>query len=533
MGIKDEKCNEVRQEIRVEEGYVRPFGIPNIGNTCYMNSAIQCISSLPSFISNLNELTANSKSPNLLTLFSKFIEEQDRKQLAKIKQIIASKNEEFYGYSQQDSYEFTTIFIDLIRDENEKGINDLFIEKFNSILVCKNCLSKTVVNQNCSSFNLSIKEALRINYVPFSLTDNVVRLAKKPTKFETVKIQSHFLKKVKIQNYLLVAKMNKKYEIVDQILPQYPYIYAFELPDQIKDGFGLIIIQFKTKEKAPISSPFLCEVPLKNFDENQLKSIILERTKDIHSKSGKIEGLSFTKSFEEFTFSEKLPLISEHLSVIVSNEENFDFKNRSEILQDLSLNLVDLFNGLIRQSQIERPGKWTCDDCGKMTLAYHRINYTKFPEILIFQLKRSNDFDLPTALPDQTKISFPSQISVDNDGEFNKIEIEKKGGLKYELRSICHHSGSFRSGHYWACGKRGSEWFLFNDNESPRLIKVPTEATSTAYMAFYEKVPNSPRKTKIICKEIEKKKELNSNDYYISFLIGFSCVAVCYILFFS
>ncbi|KAI5187436.1 ubiquitin carboxyl-terminal hydrolase 22/27/51 [Nematocida homosporus] len=58
-------------------------------------------------------------------------------------------------------------------------------------------------------------------------------------------------------------------------------------------------------------------------------------------------------------------------------------------------------------------------------------------------------------------------------------------GQAYELSSVILHSGEADSGHYIAYTKRGTQWYLTNDEEISRATRSDVFNQSTAYILFY------------------------------------------------
>ncbi len=96
-------------------------GIYNIGNSCYLNSAIQLLFSSSDF-RNICNNTLIDKQIKLYDSLSMFNPKE-------IKNIVASLNKTFAGFSQEDSFEFIIYLLDYI-DKIDKNIHTMLYDKF-------------------------------------------------------------------------------------------------------------------------------------------------------------------------------------------------------------------------------------------------------------------------------------------------------------------------------------------------------------------------------------------------------------------
>ena len=182
-------------------------GSVNLGNTCFMNSSIACLS-------NCVELTyffLSGQYKNEINYYSKYglegklaeswydilhkywIEKSDICNPKDFKYIIGERDARFRGYSQQDSNEFINIFLDTLNEDlnfssekkyielNEKSaeendeqcakrfweanlirndsvITDLFCGLFKSTITCPKCNWVSVTFEPFYSINLPLKE---------------------------------------------------------------------------------------------------------------------------------------------------------------------------------------------------------------------------------------------------------------------------------------------------------------------------------------------------------------------------------------
>lgn len=128
-------------------------GLQNIGNTCFMNSALQLLVNctvLSKFI-----LNNNFKSEKI-NLYKKFLSDYFKNKVItpnSVKVLVSQQNNIFSGYDQQDSHEFLVCIIDILNEEFKKEhehnpkeiigismdnlISNLFNTNITSIIYCE------------------------------------------------------------------------------------------------------------------------------------------------------------------------------------------------------------------------------------------------------------------------------------------------------------------------------------------------------------------------------------------------------------
>ncbi|XP_029474737.1 ubiquitin carboxyl-terminal hydrolase 33 isoform X1 [Rhinatrema bivittatum] len=109
-------------------------GLKNIGNTCYMNAALQALSNCPPltrFFLDCGGLIRTDKKPALCKSFQKLMTEIWHKNRpgsvvpTNLFQGIKSVNPMFRGYSQQDAQEFLRCLMDLLHEELKEQIIEI------------------------------------------------------------------------------------------------------------------------------------------------------------------------------------------------------------------------------------------------------------------------------------------------------------------------------------------------------------------------------------------------------------------------
>uniref|UniRef100_A0A6C0I9S9 USP domain-containing protein n=1 Tax=viral metagenome TaxID=1070528 RepID=A0A6C0I9S9_9ZZZZ len=163
---------------------MRPIPLLNIGNTCYINSVLQCILYQKEFQESLMNCTNDSVVCNSLRYLITLINNNDQiefrdfiKELQTFVDYFISKNKLFVKFEQSDSHEFLVCFIDLLIQETKRNdliqneINDswtnfyknnnsiftkLFHGQLKTTINCESCKKSKAVFEEFNSINLNI-----------------------------------------------------------------------------------------------------------------------------------------------------------------------------------------------------------------------------------------------------------------------------------------------------------------------------------------------------------------------------------------
>lgn len=114
-------------EVGSEEGLAGLVGLANLGNTCYMNSALQCLSNTPSLTRHFlscSRLLANDIKPNLGQAYAKLMADlwqgERRHEFVAPSGVLHAIKQAwpaFRGFQQHDAQEFLRCFMDQLHKE--------------------------------------------------------------------------------------------------------------------------------------------------------------------------------------------------------------------------------------------------------------------------------------------------------------------------------------------------------------------------------------------------------------------------------
>lgn len=117
-----------------------------------------------------------------------------------------------------------------------------------------------------------------------------------------------------------------------------------------------------------------------------------------------------------------------------------------------------------------------------------RILFGRLPHDLVVHINRSIFDDWGNQRKNTSFVSFPPVLEIVDDWMTSLNDGGSDIHAVYELRCIVTHQGRHDNGHYVACGKRGKEWYSFNDEVVSRITEEQVLGRGHVFMLFYEMV---------------------------------------------
>lgn len=127
---KSGQSKTATEEVKIPEQWVLPYrppGLTNLGNTCFFNSVLQCLSASPSFAPSMfwrlsDDLRPGDLGVNLCQTLSTMHEKKEHSPIHLL-HALRTRFPFYKGRRQQDAHEFLRLLLQAVADEPAAGLS--------------------------------------------------------------------------------------------------------------------------------------------------------------------------------------------------------------------------------------------------------------------------------------------------------------------------------------------------------------------------------------------------------------------------
>jgi hypothetical protein len=371
----------------------------------------------------------------------------------------------FKGRRQEDSHEFTTFLLDVVKEEcprPDSTFASLFFGQFESTTICAHCGVPETRREIFSSISATVSELRKFILSPYDLTRPMERIFRPPDGISAIFIG-------------VTAKGAR--QISAEFLPEFVEATALEFPPP-EPGFSYALLRLVDAKKKSLQAPILLPVPIgAPISPEALTCRVVDRIRPF-AKSPTIK-VTLVSPPETFTVKDGRALAVEPVTAQVT-QQLLSLRTAPIVPPMRASEIAAAF---FNETRLDSDNMWKCDACGEESCALRRVALLSAPPNLILHLKR---FKMRGKHIERDN----AEVLLDNELDLSRFVVDGGDALQYQLVGVVCHSGTVGFGHYTAYGKRAGDWFSFND--ATVVQRAPPRVASAApYVLYYARVPPS------------------------------------------
>uniref|UniRef100_A0A8C1SH85 Ubiquitin carboxyl-terminal hydrolase n=1 Tax=Cyprinus carpio TaxID=7962 RepID=A0A8C1SH85_CYPCA len=493
-------CDELDMETE-EEDELRTrglTGLKNIGNTCYMNAALQALSNCPpltQFFLDCGGLVKTDKKPALSKSYQKLITDLWHKNRnsyvvpTNLFQGIKAVNPMFRGYSQQDSQEFLRCLMDQLHEELKEPIPEP--EDPNQAVAMDDCPdednhSQSDDFQTCESCGSSDRADNEGPKVPEDINEAEMLISEQNQNNRDWQKEKNLINNLEIPSALFFTYKSKRQRKYHSII------------SEVFDGTIVSSVQCLTCDRVSVT--------LENFQDISLPIPGKEDLAKLHSSSHQTALVKAGSCGEAYAAQGWIAFVMEYIKRYYVDICFIWFWGPVVTLQDC---LAAFF----ARDELKGDNMYSCEKCKKLRNGVKFCKVQGLPEILCIHLKRFRH-ELMFSTKISTHVSFPLE------GLEMQPFLAKDcpaHTTSYDLLSVICHHGTASSGHYIAyCRNELNQlWYEFDD-QSVTEVSESCVQNAEAYVLFYKKSNDETQKERRKVTSLLNMMEPSLLQFYIS-----------------
>uniref|UniRef100_A0A7N6BRW6 Ubiquitin carboxyl-terminal hydrolase n=1 Tax=Anabas testudineus TaxID=64144 RepID=A0A7N6BRW6_ANATE len=475
-----QKADQVRARLPAvcHNGLLCLTGLKNIGNTCYMNAALQALSNCPpltQFFLECGGLVRTDKKPALCKSYQKLVSDLWHKNRpsyvvpTNLFQGIKAINPMFRGYSQQDSQEFLRCLMDQLHEELKELVAEPY-DQSNSITVDDSPMednhSQSDDFQSCESCGSSERADNEVQGGNV-LMDNTNEAEMLIPEQDEIQANREWQKEKNMINDLYRNQKEATCwlttywkSVIYNIWPGFVAVIS-----DVFDGTIVSSVQCLTCDRVSVT--------LENFQDISLPIPGKEDLAKLHSSTHQTSLVKAGSCGEAYAPQGWIAFVMEYIKRCVIY-----------LLCSSLVTLQDCLAAFFARDELKGDNMYSCEKCKKLRNGVKFCKVQSLPEILCIHLKRFRH-ELMFSTKISTHVSFPLE-GLDLQPFLAKDSSTQT--TNYDLLSVICHHGTASSGHYIAYCRNdlNNLWYEFDD-QSVTEVSESCVQNAEAYVLFYKK----------------------------------------------
>lgn len=489
-------------------------GLVNLGNTCYMASALQMLASVEDFTRTLSD--ASPLHQSLRDVFDR-LRNGETVRPGAFKEIVDQRSCLFAGYHQQDAHEFLTTLLDLLdedykqqsssaepcNDDDATAATDTMSDVPDSLDVNKSLDEYHCVTSFAESETQEDPEQTEES--TSSTSESTMEMQTSPKRPRTDDVETEFLGSSPSTSFeapstTTTTKPFLSFSALDvdaigKLLHGDASSDHFILPEISTTCCGMEpqykLIGGRMSTADVLLTPYTAETNPKAAEETTGLPAVHEEEEDVASDASSTgeEPAATSPVDDYFTTSVQVRLTCDSCKYTRYHKETF-LHLSVEIASDSVEDGLRRFFAPCKQ-------EIKCEKCFYET-ATQTMTVKKLPMYMLVHFKRfivdvSPDYSSISYRKDGSEVYYGESLIVDD-----SVASLQNESCHYKLQSLVHHIGaSAASGHYIADSvaavpgneeeEENNQWLRFNDSFVQKIASKDAidESRHTAYMAMY------------------------------------------------